>query len=277
MAILRIVKLLLRIAKNLFNNIKNVLSISILHITPGTDTNPIYSDQFAEDSFKSVTEEAQLHNLSIETIYKVADNVEAEIVKVANQNNFDFLLVGAGTSLLEVSRLQNIPFFKNIKWINNILNKIPNSSDLFYPGNLIKDKTKYFIEQSNCNVGVFINRDFVDITSIIIILYEKEDLFLLFYAQNLAQNKEVKINILDINNSLKNNNHFTSKLDKQLLDQLNIIKINKLNSKIFMNYDFALLSFDTLNKLLYIDKRLFKNTPSTLIIKHKKDIFHSNV
>ncbi len=270
-------KILLRIAKNLFNNIKNVLSISILHITPGTDTNPIYSDQFAEDSFKSVTEEAQLHNLSIETIYKVADNVEAEIVKVANQNNFDFLLVGAGTSLLEVSRLQNIPFFKNIKWINNILNKIPNSSDLFYPGNLIKDKTKYFIEQSNCNVGVFINRDFVDITSIIIILYEKEDLFLLFYAQYLAKNKEVKINILDINNSLKNNNHFTSKLDKQLLDQLNIIKINKLNSKIFMNYDFALLSFDTLNKLLYIDKRLFKNTPSTLIIKHKKDIFHSNV
>jgi len=99
-------KILLKLAKNLFDNIKKVLSISLIHITPSTDTNPIYSDQFAEDSFKSVTEEAQLHNISIETIYKVADNVEAEIVKVANQNNFDFLLVGAGQSLLELSRIK---------------------------------------------------------------------------------------------------------------------------------------------------------------------------
>ena len=42
----------------------------------------------------------------------------------------------------------------------------------------------------------------------------------------------------------------------------------------FINYDLVLISYDTLNKLLEIDKRIFKNIPSTLIIKHKKDIFH---
>lgn len=34
----------------------------------------IYSDQFAKDNFKSVTEEAQLYNLSMETIFKVPNN-----------------------------------------------------------------------------------------------------------------------------------------------------------------------------------------------------------
>ncbi|HNT70794.1 MAG TPA: cation:proton antiporter, partial [Bacteroidales bacterium] len=267
-------KILLKLAKNLFDNIKKVLSISLIHITPSTDTNPIYSDQFAEDSFKSITEEAQLHNLSIETIYKVADNVEAEIVKVANQNNFDFLLVGAGQSLLELSRIKKIPFIKNIKWLNDILDRIPSSSDLLYPGNLIKEKTKYFIEQSNCNVGIFINRNFTDITSVLIILYEKEDLFLLFYSQYLAKNLKVNINILDINNIMSNNNQVISEIDKQFVDKSNIIKVNKITSKMFINYDLVLISYDTLNKLLEIDKRLFKNISSTLVIKHKKDIFH---
>jgi len=145
---------------------------------------------------------------------------------------------------------------------------------LLYPGNLIKDKTKYFIEQSNCNVGIFINRNFTDITSVLIILYEKEDLFLLFYSQYLAKNLKVNINILDINNIMSNNNQVISEIDKQFVDKSNIIKVNKITSKMFINYDLVLISYDTLNKLLEIDKRLFKNISSTLVIKHKKDIFH---
>jgi len=145
---------------------------------------------------------------------------------------------------------------------------------LLYPGNLIKDKTKYFIEQSNCNVGIFINRYFTDITSVLIILYEKEDLFLLFYSQYLAKNLKVNINILDINNIMSNNNQVISEIDKQFVDKSNIIKVNKITSKMFINYDLVLISYDTLNKLLEIDKRLFKNISSTLVIKHKKDIFH---
>jgi len=145
---------------------------------------------------------------------------------------------------------------------------------LLYPGNLIKDKTKYFIEQSNCNVGIFINRNFTDITSVLIILYEKEDLFLLFYAQYLSKNQNAIITLIDVNNIISNNNQVINKIDKQFVDKLNIIKVNKIALKMFINYDLVLISYDTLNKLLEIDKRIFKNIPSTLIIKHKKDIFH---
>ncbi len=145
---------------------------------------------------------------------------------------------------------------------------------MLYPGNLIKDKTKYFIEQSNCNVGIFINRNFTDITSVLIILYEKEDLFLLFYAQYLSKNQNAIITLIDVNNIISNNNQVINKIDKQFVDKLNIIKVNKIASKMFINYDLVLISYDTLNKLLEIDKRIFKNIPSTLIIKHKKDIFH---
>lgn len=67
-------KILLKIAKNLFNNIKNVLFILQTSYYTYLQTLSLYSDKFAKDNFKSVTEEAQLYNLSMETIFKVANN-----------------------------------------------------------------------------------------------------------------------------------------------------------------------------------------------------------
>ena len=49
----------------------------------------------------------------------------------------------------------------------------------FYPGALLKDKTKMFIEQSNCPVGVFVNRNFVKASNVIVVIDSEEDLFLL--------------------------------------------------------------------------------------------------
>lgn len=67
-------KILLKIAKNLFNNIKNVLFILQTSNYTYLQTLSLYSDKFAKDNFKSVTEEAQLYNLSMETIFKVPNN-----------------------------------------------------------------------------------------------------------------------------------------------------------------------------------------------------------
>ncbi|HRR63177.1 MAG TPA: cation:proton antiporter, partial [Paludibacteraceae bacterium] len=53
-------KILLRVAKKVLEGVKNTLSITVLHITPSTDTNPIYGEQFAEESFKAVKEEAEI-------------------------------------------------------------------------------------------------------------------------------------------------------------------------------------------------------------------------
>ena len=169
---------LLQVAKTVLDGTKNSLSVSVLHITPGTDTNPIYGEQFAVDSFKGIQDEAILQNIPLTTEYKVTDNIELGIIKTANYNNFDFLLVGAGISLSGIPFFRESPLFQNIKWLNKIVNKISNNQVVFYPGTLIKDKTRYFIENSNCSVGVFINRGFTGITSTIILLHSESDEFL---------------------------------------------------------------------------------------------------
>ncbi|MFT3752492.1 MAG: cation:proton antiporter [Paludibacter sp.] len=49
-------KTLLNVAKTVLDGTKNSLAVTVLHITPGTDTNPIYGEQFSVESFRGVKE-----------------------------------------------------------------------------------------------------------------------------------------------------------------------------------------------------------------------------
>ena len=92
-------KNLLHVAHDVLDGFKNTLAVTVLHITPGTDTNPIYGEDFSTESFRSIKEEAERREIPIETEYKVTDIIEQCVVQTTNQNNFDFLLVGCGVSM----------------------------------------------------------------------------------------------------------------------------------------------------------------------------------
>ncbi|MDP4239228.1 MAG: cation:proton antiporter [Bacteroidota bacterium] len=272
-------KSLLHVAKTVLDGTKNSLAVSVLHITPGTDTNPIYGEQFSVDSFKGIQDEAIMQNIPLVTEYKVTDNIEQGIVKSANYNNFDFLLVGAGISLSGIPFFKESPIFQNIKWLNKFINNITYQQTFFYPGSLIKDKTRYFIENSNCSVGVFINRGFTAITSTLIVLHHESDEFLLRYARRLMKNNpEVTINIIDINKLAA-----TSEVIREGIRELrhqfpNHVKVNKLthlNYTVLSKNSFMLISYQTWNILSTSDKKELRDIPSTLIINKKISRFHT--
>jgi Kef-type K+ transport system membrane component KefB len=272
-------KALLNVAKTVLDGTKNSLAVSVLHITPGTDTNPFYGEQFSVDSFKGIKDEASIQNIPIETDYKVTDNIELGIVKSVNYNNFDFLLVGAGISLSGIPFFKESPLFQNIKWLNRIVNSISKQQTFFYPGTLIKDKTRYFIENSNCSVGVFINREFEGITSTLVLLNSESDEFLLRYARRLLKNNSnITINIIDLNKLAS-----TSELIRQGIHELrqqypNEVRVNKatrLSSAVLAKSSFMLISYQAWNILSTSDRKEMKNIPSTLIINKKVSRFHT--
>jgi len=271
-------KALLQVAKTVLDGTKNSLSVNVLHITPGTDTNPIYGEQFSIDSFKGIKDEANIQSIPIETEYKVTDNIELGIVKSVNYNNFDFLLVGAGISLSGIPFFKESPLFQNIKWLNRFINNVTKQQTFFYPGTLIKDKTRYFIENSNCSVGVFINRDFERITSTLIVLQNESDEFLLRYARRLLKNSnEVTINIIDINKLASNSaviRQSIHELRNQFPNEVRVNKATRLSSTVLSKNSFMLISYHTWNVLSTSDRKEMKNIPSTLIINKKESRFH---
>jgi len=272
-------KALLNVAKTVLDGTKNSLAVSVLHITPGTDTNPIYGEQFSVDSFKGITDESLLQNIPIRTEYKVTDNIELGIVKSVNYNNYDFLLVGAGISLSGIPFFKESPLFQNIKWLNQFINNITKQQTFFYPGTLIKDKTRYFIENSNCSVGVFINREFAGITSTLVLIYSESDEFLLRYARRLLKNNsEVTINIIDINKLASTSEIIRQgihDLRQQFPNEVRVTKVTRLSSAILSKNSFMLISYQTWNILSTSDRKEMKNIPSTLIINKKVSRFHT--
>lgn len=272
-------KALLNVAKTVLDGTKNSLEVSVLHITQGTDTNPIYGEQFSVDSFKGISNEAALLSIPIMTEYKVTDNIELGIVKSVNYDNFDFLLVGAGLSLSGIRFFKESPVFQNVKWLNRIINNISNQQTFFYPGTLIKDKTRYFIENSNCSVGVFVNRGFTSITSTLILLQSESDEFLLRYARRLIKNNnQVSINILDVNKLAATSEAIRKgihELRQQFPLEVKVSKVTRISSTVLTKHSFMLISFQTWNILSVSDKKEFKNIPSTLIINKKVSRFHT--
>jgi len=272
-------KALLNVAKTLLEGTKNSLAVSVLHITPGTDTNPIYGEQFSVDSFKGIKDEALIQNIPIHTDYKVTDNIELGIVKSANYNNYDFLLVGAGISLSGIPFFKESPLFQNIKWLNRFINNVTKQQTFFYPGSLIKDKTRYFIENSNCSVGVFINREFAGITSTLVLIQSESDEFLLRYARRLLKNNsEVTINIIDINKLASTSDVIRQgihELRQQFPNEVKLNKLTRLSSAILSKHSFMLISYQTWNILSTSDRTEMKNIPSTLIINKKVSRFHT--
>jgi len=271
-------KTLLSIAKTVLDGTKNSLAVTVLHITPGTDTNPIYGEQFSIDSFKDVKDEAERLEIPISTEYKVTDNIELGIVKTVNNNNFDFLLVGAGISLSGIPFIKETTLFGNIKWLNKLINKVSQEQAFFYPGTLIKDKTRYFIEHSNCSVGVFVNRGFTSITTTLVLLQSESDEFLLRYARRLLKNNaEVQIHILDVH-KLGSTSEVIRKAIDELREQFpNAVKMNKhsrISSSVLSKYSFMLISYQAWNILSTSDKKELHYIPSTLIINKKESRFH---
>ncbi len=272
-------KFFLNVAKTVLDGAKNSLEVTALHLTPGTDTNPIYGEQFAAEGFKPINQEAENLSIPIENQYKVTDNIESEIVKTVNQNNFDFLLVGAGVFLSEIPFFNQRSLFSRIKWLNRIVNNLYAQQVYFYPGTLIKDKTRFFIENSNCSVGVFVNRNFRGISTTVVMLDIESDIFLLRYARRLLKNKpDVLITILDLNKLTENNDDIrkaTIDLMSQFPNSVKKEKRTKINSAFLPKFSFMLVSYQTWNTLSATENNVLEHIPSTLIINKKVSRFHT--
>jgi len=270
-------KPLLNVAKVVLDGFKNSLSVTVLHITVGTDLNPYYQDDFSDESFKAVKAEAENLNIPIETKYKVTDNIGKEIIDTTNQDNFDFLLVGAGSSMTNVKKGRGI--LRKIPVFGSVFKELSETTQyVFFPGNLIKDKSKMFIENCHCSVGVFVNRKFTKVGKTLILLDREEDIFLLRYGRRLIRNNNsVKIRVKDLNGlALKSEvvAQAILQLMKEFPDSVKMCKPDLDDVKYMSDFSLMLISYQSWNHLADSEQNELENIPSTLIINKKKSRFN---
>ena len=268
---------LLKVAKTVLEGAKNKLEVEVLHITAGTDTHPIYSELYSEDSFVDIRAAADTLQIPITTDYRVADIIENEIVKKVNSENFDFLLVGGGQATTQSAILRESSNFKKFPFLNKIYNKLTRDNAIFYPGTLIKDKTRYFIENSDCSVGVFINRDFKSITNTLIIIEKETDDFLLRYARRILRNNpDVTVEILDLEKLYGSAESITTGIDLLTEHHNSRVKVSRstqIAKSYLEKFSFMMISYPSWEFLISKEISTLKDIPSTLIINKRSSRF----
>jgi Kef-type K+ transport system membrane component KefB len=260
-------QIMLDVAHQLFSRKDDKLRITALHLTVGTDVNPLHTDKFEEVSFGPVLYGAKKLGLHIDTRYEVCDNASTYICDIVNQENYDFLLVGSGITLSDAQSDINATSYNEHH--SGFFNRFHATHPWFYPASLLKDKTREFIMQSHCPVGVFVNRDFVRATHILMIIASTDDLFLLGYALTMQRCTHGQISLLDIRTD---RNIPDPRLTAFPNEYNTILAEHSLTPETFTlnEYDFLFISYATWNVVSEQAKEALQSMPSTLILSNGK-------
>jgi hypothetical protein len=218
---------LLRLANILSAELKNK-DFTALHLTPTSEINVKDAQQFEIDSFEPIKKTAHELGLPIKTVYKASGEVQKEIVKTTETGNYNLLLLGSAKS----------PFTED----------------------KLGGKIRLLLENTECDVGVFIDNNFNEAKNVLIILNGKYDLFMKRYLAGFFN--ETKVTILS--NSYA---EFKSELFFDKTQHIEIRNVNEIRALGLKHYDLLISSMYCWQDL---DDELLENIEneiSVLIIK----------
>jgi hypothetical protein len=263
-------KSLLRLASSLIKKQKEKASITALHLSLSDEMHPFNIDDKEKSSFNPIVKEATILKQEITTIFKATIDIETEITDIANQGDYDLLLVGLGKSIFEGTILGKvIGFTTRIINPERLIDKFTGKEGLF-ANSPFDERTRQIVLKAKMPLGVLIDKDLKEVNQVFIPIFCPEDSFLIDYAQKLIYNNDSTVTFLDINGHIGSNfvigsavNSLKEKFPSNIvLDNESILKMEFLEKQ-----DLMMVSLESWKDLL--DSRSFwlSGVPSVLIIK----------
>jgi hypothetical protein len=229
---------LLRLADQITHKENHQTDITAFHLTPSSDINPKEASEYERESFRPVKNEAEQLSISIKTLYKATNDIRKEITTVANKGKYDLLLVGGNRSL--------------------------------FTDDVTGGKVRTYLEDTNCQVGVLVDKDFSVADTIFIPILDSKDFFLVSFAERFIQNNQAKVQLMDMTGAIEENVIFKVALDKiNANDQgsASIVKNATLKKEFLKQFDLMVISYDHWSTLSKNKASWLAFVPSVLIIK----------
>ena len=261
---------MVRLAHSLIKKSPKNTAITALHLSPGNEINQFNTAEYENASLSAVKREAKRLDVSITTLFKPTQDVERELINMANNGNYDLTIIGTGQSVFQGSILGKVLDVTH-KIINpeKLYETITGKEKLFQT-DLFDEMTKQVLKGIKVPVAVFVDRDFQHAENVFIPILSVKDSFLFVYAQKLIANNESRIVILDVTGAIKQNPEMREAI--RLIEQtapnhIALYAQNKLDDSIMMEQDLMLTSLESWQKALEMRADWLAEAPSVLIIK----------
>jgi Kef-type K+ transport system membrane component KefB len=262
---------LLRLANSLIKKQKDSSSITAMHLSLSDEMHQFNMEDKEKNSFYPVVEESRLLNQDITTIFKVTMDIETEIADIANQGDYDLLLVGLGKSIFEGTILGKvIGFTTRIINPDRLIDKFTGKEGLF-ENSPFDERTRQIIAKTKMPLGILIDKDLQNVNQVFIPIFSPEDSFLIDYVQKLIYNNDSKIMILDVNGIVNTNFVMESainSLQQKYPNNIGLIKEENVKKEFLDKQNLMLISLESWKALVDSRSDWLSEVPSVLILKH---------
>ena len=263
-------KSLLRLANSMVKKQKEKASITALHLSLSDEVHTFNLDDKEKSSFSPIMKEAIVLKQEVTTIFKATIDIENEIIDIANQGEYDLLLVGLGKSIFEGTILGKvIGFTSRIINPERLLDKFTGKEGLFV-NSPFDERTRQIVLKTKMPLGVLIDKDLKEVNNVFVPIYTSEDSFLIEYAQKMIFNNNATVAFLDFNSHIENNFVIASAIESLKQKYPNNVILEKeslLNNEFLIQQDLMIVSLDSWKDLLDSRSKWLSGVPSVLIIK----------
>jgi len=261
---------LLRLASSLVKKQKENVNITAMHLVLSDEMHVNNMEEYETDSFLPIINESKILDQQITTVFKATVDVETDIVEIANQGEYDFLLVGLGKSIFEGTLLGKVlGFTTRIINPDRLIDKFTGKEGLF-ENSPFDERTRQIISKTKMPLGILINKDLQTVNKIFIPIFSAEDGFLLDYGQKLIYNNDSKIAVLDGNGQIKNNfiiKNAVDSLENNYPSNISLLTNKVIEKEFLKQHDLMIISLESWKKLVDSQSDWLSDIPSVLIVK----------
>ena len=263
-------KLLVRLAHAMIRKSKESATITALHLSLGNELNNFNAVEYERESFAPITEEANNLDQPVISLFKPSQSIDDEIVEMANEGDFDLLLIGIGQSVFEGTFLGKILGFTT-RVINpeRLYDTLTGRENLFTVG-VFDERTKQILKSTKIPTGILIDKNLGEIRNVIVPVFSLSDSFLLIYIQKLIHNGRIKITLLDVMGVIKHDMEFKESIRaiQQVAPDYIIWKhYDKMKMESLAQQDLMIISLASWKKAIETRSTWLSETPSVLIMK----------
>jgi Kef-type K+ transport system membrane component KefB len=263
-------KSLLRLANSLIKKQKETSTVTAMHLTLSDEVHTYNIEDYEKDRFLPLLQESKVLKQEIKTLFQATVDIETNISEIANNGEYDLLLVGLGKSIFEGTLLGKVlGFTTRIINPDRLIDKFIGKEGLF-ENSPFDERTRQIISKTKTPLGILIDKELQNVNNVFVPIFNPEDSFLIDYAQKLIYNNNSQITILDVNGHINSNFVMKSAVDsleQKYAKNITIVNDKNIKKEFLATQDLMIISIESWKALVDSQSIWLSGVPSVLIIK----------
>lgn len=256
---------LLKLANSLVRREKEESVVTAMHLTLSNELHTFNLEEQERKTFAPVLAESESLDQPVIPLFKVSSDIDNDIVDIANHGEYSLLLVGLGQSIFEGTLLGRLlGYTTRIVNPDRLIDKFIGKEGLF-ENSPFDERTRQIIAKAKMPVGILVDKDLESLRNVFIPIFSPDDVFLVDYAEKLAENNQSQVTFVDPNGAIQNTPPVAARIND--VQGHRIMEGRTMKKEFLSHQDIMVVSLDSWKKLVDSQSIWLSNIPSVLIIR----------